>query len=317
MQLKENKLKLVQLKLKNLPKLEISKELRRKIDYFHEKVGNIEWSGVLEAHISGIIDLNNLHKMRILAKDMLICDIGTSAFTSYNYTEHTEEIEEHLPELSLFNIANWWNGSTIKSGPKMCQIHTHHSMETFFSETDLTDLRENTEYHGFYISLIVNKKGVYSAKGAFVGEVEYQPKITNNNFNIVAYEEQVKEKRVFSFDIEIIGNKKIKIDQILEDRLAYLKGRKAAAGELKRQERERTKTLSIAKNYGTYPNTAQKSSSGLKGNLDLANYQVMNFDFFGEVYFNTINKKFYDLGGALFCQAEQEILNNLRNKSGK
>ena len=47
---------------------------------------------------------------------------------------------------------------------KMGHIHSHHNMSTFFSGTDTDELHENAVNYLYYLSLIVNFSGKYSAK---------------------------------------------------------------------------------------------------------------------------------------------------------
>jgi hypothetical protein len=142
-----------ELELRNSPSLIITKEVQSQINYFHNKVGPIEWSGFLLYEQEG--DLNDIGGMKLTAKHIHILDIGSAAFT---------EIRDYDP----FEIVDDIGERALSY--KMGIIHTHHNMDTFFSGTDTGCLHENAENYPFLLSLIVNFKVDYKAKIAFLAQ---------------------------------------------------------------------------------------------------------------------------------------------------
>lgn len=136
----------------------ISKSLQAQIDYLHEKVGSIEWSGFLFYKVvSGSLD--NPSSLVIRAENIYLLDIGSSAYTS-------REGENGITQEEVINMYETIPGAEDE-GAKYGFIHTHHSMDAFFSGTDRQELHDNVDTYGILISLIVNFKGNYCCKAAF------------------------------------------------------------------------------------------------------------------------------------------------------
>lgn len=147
------------------PKLVLSKELQTQILYFHSLVGDVEWSGPLFYTIeSGSVD--DLANLVIKAELMLPKDVGTASYTEYEMGIEMIDFYELYPQ-------------TI--GMKLGHIHTHHNMKTFFSGTDTAELHDNAPNHAYYVSLIVNHAGKYSAKIAIVSTVDTEFEYKGSN----------------------------------------------------------------------------------------------------------------------------------------
>lgn len=116
---KKEKKSLERVELENKPILKITKELKRKIDYLHKKVGALEWSGELITREKGTI--NDLDDWEITAEDMFLADIGTSGGTEYEVnrgafkSSDIIQLYEKFPELEDGKL-------------KLQHLHTHHSM---------------------------------------------------------------------------------------------------------------------------------------------------------------------------------------------
>jgi hypothetical protein len=92
-------------------------------------------------------------EFRIIAREFFLLDVGSSAYTEYDPSD--AELIKHLmanPHLL-----------EMKKG----HIHSHAGMNVFFSGTDTDELHDNSEFHNFYFSLIVNNKHEMCAKVAF------------------------------------------------------------------------------------------------------------------------------------------------------
>lgn len=72
-------------------------------------------------------------------------DKGTSGFTSYDFTD---EVAEFIMDKTMENP----EFMTYKLG----HIHSHNTMNVFFSGTDVDELHDNVGNHNIYLSLIVN-----------------------------------------------------------------------------------------------------------------------------------------------------------------
>lgn len=125
--------------------LEISKDLKNKIELTCKHIWKDEWSGVLFFTHEGSFEEKNL---KIRAIDMLVMDIGSSAFTDFELT----------PEIAGYIVDN-----PELLDAQMGLIHSHNNMETFFSTTDINTLKSEGQDRNHFVSLIVNNQGTYTA----------------------------------------------------------------------------------------------------------------------------------------------------------
>jgi proteasome lid subunit RPN8/RPN11 len=119
----------------------VGKVLEEKIRELCLLFPNLEWSGVLYYKIIGDLEFEGV--------DLYPLDVGTSGSTSFI----------HVAELDAYTCSS-------EGLLDCCQglVHSHNSMSTFFSGTDVDTLREMVQTHNNYLSLIVNNAGVYNAR---------------------------------------------------------------------------------------------------------------------------------------------------------
>ena len=106
---------------------------------------NNEWSGTLFDTVVGSFENKDLV---LTAQDFYVLDIGTSGFTRYKVTP---EICNYMMEHDLLDC---------KTG----LIHSHDTMNAFFSGTDSTTLQEEGIDSCHYLSLVVCNRGPYVAR---------------------------------------------------------------------------------------------------------------------------------------------------------
>ena len=127
--------------------LNITKVLQSKIDYLITSIANCEWSGIL---------FYNDHSDNIIkGLDVFPMNIGSSCYTEF---EINQDVIAYMVDNDLV-------------GCKLGLIHSHHSMPTFFSNTDTETLDEKGKECEF-LSLIVNNVGIYNAKLNIKGIIE-------------------------------------------------------------------------------------------------------------------------------------------------
>ena len=136
------------------PDLIISQEIYDKIKYLCQKIPKEEWSGVLFYTVKGTI--KNPKTFKIYIKDIFPMNKGSKAFTEYDFSDKA------LIDYRMDNLESHdW---------KIGHIHSHNTMRVFFSGTDMSELIDNSEFHNYYVSLIVNNFMETTAKVAFRGE---------------------------------------------------------------------------------------------------------------------------------------------------
>lgn len=129
--------------------LVIPKKVEEKIRFMCNKIGNVEWSGVLFYKVeSKYKSFEKDPKSCFIIEDFLLMDIGSGTYTEYEMnTDLGGYIADH-PELALCCIGN---------------IHSHNVMNAFFSSTDTNTLKEYGNDYDNFLSLIVNNAGTYCA----------------------------------------------------------------------------------------------------------------------------------------------------------
>jgi hypothetical protein len=125
--------------------LTLSDNLIKQVHYMHTVVDrNIEWSGILIYEVKEG-DVNNPKGLSLFVHEFIPMDVGTSGYTEYEYSSEDDYSFERIAD-------------ALEKGYKLGQIHTHHSMGTFFSGVDMSELHDNVSKHNFYLSLIVDYK---------------------------------------------------------------------------------------------------------------------------------------------------------------
>lgn len=124
--------------------LTITPEMESKIRLACSKFPNNEWSGVLFYKYDGTFKDSNL---KITCVDFLVMDVGTQTFTEWKMNT---DVIGYMCDNDLVD----------------CQfglIHSHDTMASYFSSTDLNTLLEEGKDSDNVLSLIVNNAGQYVA----------------------------------------------------------------------------------------------------------------------------------------------------------
>ena len=141
--MKDSEIQLKQSKLSF--KLTVKKDLEYKIRTLCSNISSTEWSGVLFYKYKGELDEDTFE---VECVDLYLMDIGSATFTEF---ETSPEIAAYIGDnLELFDC-------------QMGLIHSHNTMNTFFSGTDNKTLLEQGKETNHFLSLIVNNEGNYTA----------------------------------------------------------------------------------------------------------------------------------------------------------
>ncbi len=139
-------------------KLKVPAKVEEKIRYLLRKFPSTEWSGVLFTTHEGTFEGNDLV---ITCQDIYPMDLGNATFTQF---QMNEDVAAYMANnIELFDC-------------DLQLIHSHHTMSTFFSGTDVNTLREEGNERNCFVSLIVNNAGVYNA--AITRKVQTKHEVT-------------------------------------------------------------------------------------------------------------------------------------------
>lgn len=144
---------LERLHLSTLIPVQIPDKVLDKIKFLCQNMTRVEWSGIIFYEVKGTI--RQPSKMRITIKDILLMDRGSPGATGFNWDGDIVEYRINNPETIDYVVGH---------------IHSHNTMNVFFSSTDWEELNDNCPNHNIYLSVIVNNYMEMEAKIAFTAE---------------------------------------------------------------------------------------------------------------------------------------------------
>jgi len=208
-------------------KLVITPSFHNQIKYLCSKINTVEWSGILYHTAEG--DLENPESFVCKPQHILLMDKGTSGYTEYDFSSplFMEGLHDK-PELMDMTPGH---------------IHSHHSMDSFFSQTDSDELAENAVNYNYYLSLIVNNRGKYVARVAFPGKIEGRTISYTNNKGLQINIKTEDEDVIFYYEMDIVIEEETFVDKI---KRKFLKKYNRAIGTL---PEDAVEVLNIVGNY--------------------------------------------------------------------
>ena len=178
------------------------------------EIPKVEWSGVLFYKVIGSI--TKPAGFECIITDILPMDMGSKTYTEYQFDQTVADYIEQDDERFDWKIGH---------------IHSHNTMKTYFSGTDMSELNDNSEFHNYYLSLIVNNFMDMTAKIAY--------RATTEGFSYTAIDENgnnYSKKLHLPQTYLIIHNctiesptEEINITKEFADRVAYIKKPKKVA----------------------------------------------------------------------------------------
>lgn len=146
-----------------------------KIRFLCREISKEEWSGVLFYVVEGSI--KDPENMTVTLKELFPMQKGVAAYTEYSFNEELIDFRMENPETNWMRIGH---------------MHSHNTMQTFFSGTDTSELHDNSEFHNYYLSVIVNNYFDVSARIAFRGR--------KLSYTIIGKDEDGEEYQLVSGD---------------------------------------------------------------------------------------------------------------------
>lgn len=202
------KLNLLPLGNKIIP-VKITDTMLDKIKYLCKCIPAHEWSGILFYSVEGSIkDIDNF---KVTLEDVYPMDKGSQAFTAYEYDETIVAYRMDNPETLSMNMGH---------------IHSHNTMQTFFSGTDNDELTDNAIHHNYYLSVIVNNYLDFTIRIAMIAKSQsiiYNVKDENgedynvnspSNEEVVLYYNCKLEREVEH--INVLESFALRVKQIIE-----------------------------------------------------------------------------------------------------
>lgn len=146
-------------------------------------------------------ELNDPSNIEIRIKEFILKDIGSGAYTEYEFGPEMVDLYEERPEFMEM---------------KMGHMHTHHNMGVYFSGTDMRCLQDNVESMDFFLSVIVN------ANRNIIGKIAFKSKVKRNLSYIISrkpYDLTAQEEECMAtYDCEILIPEELhKLDKEIEE----------------------------------------------------------------------------------------------------
>lgn len=126
----------------------VPKSVSDQIKYLCRAISKVEWSGILFYTYTGNIKDKTL---KINLEYILLMDKGSSGYTEYEFDSDVVKFLMSNPQYTDMNYGH---------------IHSHNSMNVFFSGTDNQELVDNAGNYNFYLSVIVNNANDITGKVA-------------------------------------------------------------------------------------------------------------------------------------------------------
>lgn len=140
------------IQLDNKIPLTIPSKVLNQMRFLCKNIWEVEWSGILFYSTQGEF---GTEAFKIQLETIFPMNKGNATYTEFETNEDFVEFLMDNPENLQFNRG---------------LIHSHNLMSVFFSGTDNSEINDNSEFHNYYLSLIVNNKEDICAKVAFRGK---------------------------------------------------------------------------------------------------------------------------------------------------
>lgn len=136
-------------------------DLYGKLWMLHNLNKEVEFSGLLFYSAEG--ELHKPETFSIQLKDFYLMDIGTKAYTEFEFQNKMFNLYDEKPELLQYQYG---------------MLHSHNSMKVFFSGTDTTNLLTEAVNFNQYLSVIINIEGDLCGKISSNGKIVNQSNTT-------------------------------------------------------------------------------------------------------------------------------------------
>jgi proteasome lid subunit RPN8/RPN11 len=147
--------------------------------------------------------------MFITLKDLFPMQKGVSTYTEYMYDEILIDYRMDNPATNYMKVGH---------------MHSHNTMGTFFSGTDTSELHDNSEFHNYYLSVIVNNYFDVCARVAFRA-VKPMKTFSCKNEDGEDYKLSVPstEEVMFYYDCEIVRDQpNFQVDEAFVNRTKHI-----------------------------------------------------------------------------------------------
>lgn len=271
----------------------MSQQILDKIQLLCKEISRVEWSGILLYSVKGSI--KDPKNMVIILQEIIPMHKGTSGYTEYKINEKKRDSSGYEDRMiDYFNE----NPHALEEDWKMGHIHSHHSMQVFFSGTDMEELEDNSPSYNYYLSLIVNNYMDFKAKVAYIATLKEEITADYNAldeegkpYKVATSKLTVKKEKMYVLDCDIKTPEVIKptvdktfmknLNEIITKAETKVKnvGKKVFGGFQQQQNRQKPWNPYLELNQKNFSHQHPKdlfSDENLKRQAKLSNPLVIN-----------------------------------------
>jgi hypothetical protein len=251
-------------------------KVKAQMEYLCQVFPNLEWSGILFYKTEGCITEPENYYIELI--DILPQNLGSSAYTEFSIGEDYIDFLEKNPELEDCMFGS---------------IHSHNTMEVFFSGTDVEDLKTNANCYNSYLSFIVNNKMEMLANVS--KNITVSSKIeTLNNFGETVVKTKDKETQTAYYECEI------QLEELVDDSFVEL------VNKIKRPKIKSTSSFGIGRKDYTWLVPIKQEDEIT--DEDFEQNAIGEFDiYFRESYLKSFDDDVCDILSSDFIEAYQEF----------
>ena len=228
--------------------LHIPDDVMDKIKYLCKHMPKEEWSGVLFYAVEGSIQKTG--NVKITIKDLYLMDKGTGGATAFDWDETIVEYRMNHMETIDYKIGH---------------IHSHNTMQVFFSGTDWEELNDNCPLHNYYLSVIVNNFMDIKAKIAFTGiqAENYTCKDENGKDYVIRVKSEHPEVKMLVYDCEVFTSvHTVTVAEEFDTRMKLVMEASTHKAEKAAEQWKKNHPAGISTGTGGYPLPAQYPPTG-------------------------------------------------------
>lgn len=243
-------------------------------------IADVEWSGILFYDTEGTFGEDDF---KAVAKFVLPMNKGSKAYTEFETGDTVVSFLMDNPDYMM-----------CKQG----LVHSHGTLAVFFSGEDMYEIKGNSQFHNYYLSLIVNNKGETCAKIASRGKTD---DVTTRKIQYTG-ENGIKKEAIINStitkDVVFIYNCKVIAPQPeVEEGFKSL-----VNGIIEKAKKEEAEKATKYKSYSTFNGEMVPFSGKTSSQGDLF-YDGMSYSGF------TDSSHSADMEGFVSCLVALDILN--------
>lgn len=264
--------------------INITRNFLDQIKYLTKNIDDsLEWSGVMFYETKG--EVSNLQKFEITPTYIYLMDIGGGATTDFDYTTELTEFKMNNPQFI---------------GKTFGKIHSHNKMNAFMSETDISDLHDNSKMYNMYLSIVTNNNLDFN------GGIDINYKLIDKSMKYSFINSLGKEiiKKFSKKNVKYVEHHELDF-YIEEDKVTVTEDFKKRVVEVKKKKENEIKNAYVTQGsmnfgYNPYDNNHNSNNYGINDNHSVYHTDIYSNNVIDYEDNDILNIMYYSLFGSEF-----------------